>query len=44
VGQRIRGGNITGLFGYNAAAVLASDMGLDMWWNPPQVERAWPAR
>ena len=38
------GGNITGLCGYNAAAVLASDLGLDMWWNPPQVELAWPTR
>ena len=38
------GGNITGLCGYNAAAVLASDLGLDLWWNPPQVERDWPAR
>ena len=38
------GGNITGLCGYNAAAVLASDLGLDPWWNPPRVERDWPAR
>jgi phytoene dehydrogenase-like protein len=38
------GGNITGLCGYNAAAVLASDLGLDLWWDPPRVERAWPAR
>jgi phytoene dehydrogenase-like protein len=29
------GGNITGLCGYNAAAVLAADLGLDRWWNPP---------
>jgi phytoene dehydrogenase-like protein len=35
------GGNITGLCGYNAAAVVAADLGLPMWWNPPQVERAW---
>ena len=38
------GGNITGLCGYNAAAVLASDLGLDLWWNPKQVESAWPNR
>jgi phytoene dehydrogenase-like protein len=38
------GGNITGLCGYNAAAVLAADLGLHLWWDPPQVERAWPAR
>jgi len=38
------GGNITGLCGYNAAAVLAADLGRDAWWNPPQVERAWPVR
>jgi phytoene dehydrogenase-like protein len=36
------GGNITGLCGYNAAAVLASDLGLDLWWNPPRAERDWP--
>jgi phytoene dehydrogenase-like protein len=35
------GGNITGLCGYNAAAVLAADLGLDQWWQPPRVERAW---
>jgi phytoene dehydrogenase-like protein len=29
------GGNITGLCGYNAAAVVAADLGLDLWWNPP---------
>jgi phytoene dehydrogenase-like protein len=34
------GGNITGLCGYNAAAVLAADLGLRPWWNPPQVEQA----
>ena len=33
------GGNITGLCGYNAAAVLAADLGLHAWWNPPQAER-----
>jgi phytoene dehydrogenase-like protein len=35
------GGNITGLCGYNAAAVLAADLGLPTWWDPPQIERAW---
>jgi phytoene dehydrogenase-like protein len=34
------GGNITGLCGYNAAAVIAADLGLQRWWNPPQVEQA----
>jgi phytoene dehydrogenase-like protein len=29
------GGNITGLCGYNAARVLASDLGLRVWWTPP---------
>jgi len=38
------GGNITGLCGYNAAAVLAADLGLDLWWDPPRPERDWPAR
>jgi phytoene dehydrogenase-like protein len=37
------GGNVTGLCGYNAAAVLAADLGLRPWWDPPQVERAWQA-
>jgi phytoene dehydrogenase-like protein len=37
------GGNVTGLCGYNAAAVVAADLGLEPWWNPPQVEKAWQA-
>jgi phytoene dehydrogenase-like protein len=37
------GGNITGLCGYNAAAVVAADLGLKAWWDPPQAERAWEA-
>jgi phytoene dehydrogenase-like protein len=37
------GGNITGLCGYNAVAVVAADLGLKVWWDPPQVERAWQA-
>jgi phytoene dehydrogenase-like protein len=36
-------GNITGLCGYNAAAVIAADLGLKIWWNPPRVEKAWAA-
>jgi phytoene dehydrogenase-like protein len=35
------GGNITGLCGYNAAAVIASDVGLRLWWDPPHVEIVW---
>lgn len=29
------GGNITGLCGYNAASVIAADLSLNRWWNPP---------
>jgi phytoene dehydrogenase-like protein len=32
------GGNITGLCGYNAARVIAADLGCRIWWNPPDVE------
>ncbi len=32
------GGNITGLCGYNAARVLAADLGLPVWWNPPVLQ------
>jgi phytoene dehydrogenase-like protein len=38
------GGNITGLCGYNAAAVVATDLGLKVWWGPPLAERDWPAQ
>jgi phytoene dehydrogenase-like protein len=34
------GGNITGLCGYNAAAVIAADLQLQRWWTPPDVEAA----
>jgi phytoene dehydrogenase-like protein len=34
------GGNITGLCGYNAAAVVAADLGLPPWWDPPRAETA----
>lgn len=37
------GGNITGLCGYNAAAVVAADLGLRPWWDAPDVESAWQA-
>ena len=29
------GGNITGLCGYNAAGVIAADLGLKQWWESP---------
>ena len=32
------GGNITGLCGYNAAAVIAADLAIKPWWNPPIIE------
>lgn len=35
------GGNITGLCGYNAASVVAADLAVKPWWNPPPVEQAW---
>jgi phytoene dehydrogenase-like protein len=34
------GGNVTGLCGYNAARVLATDLGCPIWWNPPDAEQA----
>ena len=34
------GGNITGLCGYNAARVIAADLGCPIWWNPPDAEQA----
>jgi phytoene dehydrogenase-like protein len=34
------GGNITGLCGYNAARVIAADLGSPIWWNPPDAETA----
>jgi len=33
------GGNVTGLCGYNAARVIAADLDLPIWWNPPQFEK-----
>src|SRR2546422_953543 len=34
------GGNITGLCGYNAARVIAADLGKGIWWSPPDAEQA----
>jgi phytoene dehydrogenase-like protein len=34
------GGNITGLCGYNAAQVIAADLSLKLWWNPPRFGEA----
>jgi phytoene dehydrogenase-like protein len=34
------GGNITGLCGYNAARVIATDLTCPVWWNPPDAEQA----
>ena len=34
------GGNITGLCGYNAASVIAADLGLGLWWHPVEAEAA----
>jgi phytoene dehydrogenase-like protein len=32
------GGNVTGLCGYNAARVIATDAGRRIWWAPPEIE------
>jgi phytoene dehydrogenase-like protein len=37
------GGNITGLPGYNAAQVIAGDVGVRAWWNPEDLEARWRA-
>jgi len=34
------GGNVTGLCGYNAARVIANDLGAKIWWNAPDVDEA----
>ena len=34
------GGNITGLCGYNAAGVIAADLGLRQWWHSSSAEKA----
>lgn len=31
------GGNVTGLCGYNAASVIAADLGARRWWSPPDL-------
>jgi phytoene dehydrogenase-like protein len=35
------GGNVTGLPGYNAARVIAEELGLTPWWGPPDLEALW---
>ena len=35
------GGNITGAPGYNAARVIAHDLGLRPWWQPHDVHQRW---
>jgi phytoene dehydrogenase-like protein len=35
------GGNITGAPGYNAAGVIARDLGLTPWWHPHDVHAMW---
>lgn len=35
------GGNVTGLSGYNAAAVIAADLGVRRWWDASAVEELW---
>jgi phytoene dehydrogenase-like protein len=37
------GGNITGLPGYNAARVIAADIGAPLWWDPPDLVARWSA-
>lgn len=37
------GGNITGAPGYNAAGVIARDLGLAPWWQPLDVRARWQA-
>ncbi len=34
------GGNITGLCGYNAATVIATDLSIDPWWDPIDIEES----
>jgi phytoene dehydrogenase-like protein len=34
------GGNVTGLCGYNAARVIAADLGKPIWWSPPDAEQS----
>ncbi|MBI2372231.1 MAG: NAD(P)/FAD-dependent oxidoreductase [Deltaproteobacteria bacterium] len=35
------GGNITGAPGYNAAGIIAADLGMDPWWHPHDIEALW---
>ncbi|HEU5348380.1 MAG TPA: hypothetical protein VFU63_07185, partial [Ktedonobacterales bacterium] len=34
------GGSFTGYPGYNAAGVIARDLGVDLWWKPADVRDA----
>jgi len=34
------GGNVTGLCGYNAARVVATDLNASVWWQPPDAEQS----
>ncbi|MDG6906360.1 MAG: NAD(P)/FAD-dependent oxidoreductase [Nitrososphaerota archaeon] len=35
------GGNITGAPGYNTARIIMENLGLKVWWNPPDPRRDW---
>jgi len=35
------GGNITGAPGYNVPQVVIRDLGMDVWWNPPDPRKIW---
>src|SRR5262245_34731928 len=39
--SRHPGGNITGAPGYNAAQIIARDLGIDLWWNPVDGRKLW---
>ncbi|MBI4457101.1 MAG: NAD(P)/FAD-dependent oxidoreductase [Acidobacteria bacterium] len=34
-------GNITGAPGYNTAQVIVRDLGIDLWWSPPDPRKVW---
>ncbi|MBI4454346.1 MAG: NAD(P)/FAD-dependent oxidoreductase [Acidobacteria bacterium] len=34
-------GNITGAPGYNSAQVILRDLGMDVWWKPPDPRKVW---
>jgi phytoene dehydrogenase-like protein len=31
------GGSVNGIPGYNAAGVVARDLGIEQWWKPPDI-------